>query len=46
MFAVFILACGTTHILSVWNLWHGNYGVEAIVKAVTAAASVPTALLL
>lgn len=46
LFAVFILACGTTHILSVWNLWHGNYGVEAIVKAVTAAASVPTALLL
>jgi signal transduction histidine kinase/CheY-like chemotaxis protein len=46
LFAVFILACGMTHILSVWNLWHGDYGVEAVVKAVTAAASVPTALIL
>lgn len=46
LFALFILACGTTHVMGVWNLWHGNYGVEAIVKAVTAAASVPTAILL
>ena len=46
LFAVFILACGTTHILSVWNLWHGDYGVEAVVKAITAAASVPTALIM
>jgi len=46
LFAVFILACGMTHVLSVWNLWHGDYGVEAVVKAITAAASVPTALIL
>ena len=46
LFAVFILACGMTHILSVWNLWHGDYGLEAVVKAVTAAASIPTAILL
>lgn len=46
MFALFILACGTTHILSIWNLWHGNYGVEAIVKLITAAASLATAALL
>jgi signal transduction histidine kinase len=46
MFALFILACGTTHILSIWNLWHGNYGVEALVKLVTAAASLVTAVLL
>src|SRR6476619_1837385 len=30
LFALFILACGTTHVMGVWNLWHGNYGVEAI----------------
>jgi signal transduction histidine kinase len=46
LFAVFILACGMTHVLSVWNLWHGDYGVEAVVKAITAAASVPTALIM
>jgi len=46
MFAVFILACGATHILSIWNLWHGDYGAEALVKAVTAGASVLTAILL
>ncbi len=46
LFALFILACGTSHLMQVWNLWHGDYGVEAIVKAITAAASVPTAILL
>ncbi|MBY0520297.1 MAG: response regulator [Sphingomonas sp.] len=46
LFAVFILACGTSHLMQIWNLWHGDYGVEAVVKAVTAMASVPTAILL
>ncbi len=46
LFAVFILACGSTHIMSIWNLWHGNYGLEAAIKAITAAASVTTALIL
>ncbi len=46
LFALFILACGATHAMAIWNLWHGDYGAEAIVKAITAAASVPTAFLL
>jgi len=46
LFAVFILACGSSHVMGVWNLWHGDYGVEAVVKAITALASVPTAILL
>lgn len=46
LFAVFILSCGFTHLMGVWNLWHGNYGVEALAKAVTAVASVPTAITL
>ncbi|WP_404367236.1 response regulator [Sphingomonas sp. MMS24-J45] len=46
LFAIFILACGTSHVLGVWNLWHGDYGLEAAVKAITALASVPTAILL
>ena len=46
LFALFIFACGMTHVLAVWNLWNGNYGLEGVVKAITAAASVPTAYLL
>ena len=46
LFAIFILACGTSHVMGVWNLWHGDYGLEAVVKAITALASVPTAILL
>ncbi|MEP6670099.1 MAG: ATP-binding protein [Chthoniobacter sp.] len=45
-FAVFILACGTTHLMEIWNVWHGNYWLSGMVKALTAAASVPTAILL
>jgi signal transduction histidine kinase len=46
LFAVFILSCGLTHVMGIWNLWHGNYAIEATIKAITAAASVPTAILL
>jgi PAS domain S-box-containing protein len=45
-FAVFILACGTTHLLEIWNIWHANYWLSGLVKAITALASVPTAVLL
>jgi PAS domain S-box-containing protein len=45
-FAVFILACGTSHLLEVWNIWHADYWLSGGVKAVTALASVPTAFLL
>jgi signal transduction histidine kinase len=45
-FGVFIVACGLTHVMNVWNVWHSNYWLEGIVKVLTAAASVPTAILL
>ena len=45
-FAVFILACGTSHLMEIWNVWHGDYWESGVVKAITAAASVPTAILL
>jgi light-regulated signal transduction histidine kinase (bacteriophytochrome) len=32
--------------MDVWNVWHSNYWLEGIVKVLTAAASVPTAILL
>jgi PAS domain S-box-containing protein len=43
MFAGFILACGTTHLLSIWTLWHPDYGAEGLVKAFTALISIGTA---
>jgi signal transduction histidine kinase len=46
LFAIFILSCGLTHIMGIWNLWNGDYAAEATIKAITAAASVPTAILL
>ena len=42
-FAVFIMACGLTHVLSIYTLWVPVYGIEGIVKALTAVASVFTA---
>jgi PAS domain S-box-containing protein len=45
-FGVFILACGATQLMEVWNLWHADYWLSGGVKAVTALASVATAILL
>ncbi|WOJ88734.1 ATP-binding protein [Methylocapsa polymorpha] len=45
-FVAFILACGTTHFMSIWTLWVPDYGLEALVKAFTAVASVATAMVL
>ncbi len=46
LFGLFILSCGTTHLLSVWVLWHPIYRLEGVVKAITALASLPTAIVL
>jgi PAS domain S-box-containing protein len=46
MFGSFILACGTTHLLEVWNVWHADYLIAGILKAVTAAISVLTTAML
>lgn len=44
MFAGFIMACGATHVLSVWNVWHSAYRLEGVIKAITAVLSVATAI--
>ncbi|MCC7499287.1 MAG: hypothetical protein IT160_17020 [Bryobacterales bacterium] len=46
LFGLFILTCGTTHLMSIWTLWHGTYRLEGVIKALTALASLPTAILL
>jgi signal transduction histidine kinase len=43
-FALFILACGTTHFFSIYTLWVPDYGTEALIKVVTAALSILTAV--
>jgi signal transduction histidine kinase/ActR/RegA family two-component response regulator len=43
LFASFIVACGVTHLMGVWTLWVPDYGVEGILKAMTAGISVVTA---
>ena len=45
-FGTFIIACGATHIMEIWTLWTPSYWLSGIIKAITAAASVPTAALL
>ena len=46
LFGIFIFACGATHVMSIWTLWHGTYRLDGMVKLVTAMASFPTAVLL
>lgn len=46
LFALFILACGTTHLISILVLWVPAYGIEALVKVITAGASIVTAIVL
>ena len=45
-FAIFIMACGTTHLMEIWNIRHANYWFSGCIKGLTALASVPTAMLL
>src|ERR1700693_1287240 len=45
-FGMFILACGATHVMEIWNLWHADYWLSGGIKAITALASVATAILL
>jgi PAS domain S-box-containing protein len=42
LFGAFIIACGCTHALEVYNTWHGVFRLSGAVKAVTAALSVVT----
>ena len=46
LFAIFILLCGTTHWLDLATLWTPLYGLQGLVKAATAIASIVTAVVL
>src|SRR6516164_4446116 len=45
-FALFITACGFTHVLSIITLWVPVYGIEGLIKAMTAIASIVTAVMI
>jgi signal transduction histidine kinase len=45
-FGTFIVACGSTHFMDVWTLWHPNYWLSGFLKLITAIASVTTAIVL
>jgi signal transduction histidine kinase len=46
LFAGFIVACGTTHLMEILNIWHPTYWLSGCIKAFTAIVSVLTAILL
>ena len=43
LFAAFIGACGTTHLLEIWTLWFPTYWLSGGMKALTALLSIWTA---
>ncbi len=45
MFAVFIFACGTTHLIAILNIWQPDYWLDAAAKTLTAIVSFATAVL-
>jgi PAS domain S-box-containing protein len=46
LFSIFIVSCGATHVMEVWNLWHAQYWLAGAIKAITAVASIGTAAIL
>jgi len=44
MLAAFILACGTTHLLSIITIWQPTYWLEGFLKLLTAILSMTTAI--
>jgi PAS domain S-box-containing protein len=46
LFAGFIMACGTTHVMGIVTLWEPYYWAEGMVKAATAGVSIATAVMI
>ena len=44
LFGLFIVACGTTHLIEIANVWKTHYFLAGVVKALTAIVSVLTAI--
>jgi len=37
--ALFVLACGTTHLMGIWVIWNPDCAADGLIKAATAAVS-------
>ncbi|NOU53191.1 PAS domain-containing protein [Pseudoalteromonas sp. JBTF-M23] len=46
LFSSFITLCGITHLIGIYTVWHGAYGIHGISKALTAVVSMVTAIYL
>jgi diguanylate cyclase (GGDEF)-like protein/PAS domain S-box-containing protein len=46
LFAAFIFLCGTTHLISIWTIWHPDYWLDGLIKLATALVSIVTASLI
>ena len=46
LFAGFISFCGITHLLGLFNIWHGYYFIEGVAKLITGLISIVTAVAL
>ena len=46
LFVAFIFLCGTTHLVGLTTLWFPYYGLEGLIKLLTAAVSLGTAIVL
>lgn len=46
MFAAFIFACGTTHLVDILTIWYPQYWLDAAAKVVTAGVSAASAVML
>jgi signal transduction histidine kinase/CheY-like chemotaxis protein len=44
MFSLFIVACGSTHLMEIWTVWNPNYGIAGAIKLFTAGVSLLTTL--
>ncbi|TVP65492.1 MAG: GAF domain-containing protein [Nodularia sp. (in: Bacteria)] len=44
LFGAFIILCGVGHLLDIWTLWHPDYWLSGIERALTAIVSCYTAL--
>jgi PAS domain S-box-containing protein len=44
LFSLFIVACGTTHLMEIWTLWYPMYWLSGLLKGLTALISVYTAI--
>lgn len=44
LFSAFILFCGITHLIGIFTIWHGIYGIHGISKVLTALVSLTTAI--